>query len=78
MAMTVRRFILVTNIVVSICNTEILRASILAPNQNFVHERMEHGSPLRLAGHSTNGGPMDLEGWSAMQVEVVLLAVTLV
>ncbi|XP_019708423.1 KH domain-containing protein At1g09660/At1g09670 isoform X2 [Elaeis guineensis] len=50
-------------------NQEILRASVLAPNQNFIPERMEHGSPLRLAGHSTNGGPMDLEGWSAMQVE---------
>ncbi|XP_008786388.1 KH domain-containing protein At1g09660/At1g09670-like isoform X2 [Phoenix dactylifera] len=52
-----------------ILNQEIFRASVLAPNQNFVTERMEHGSPLRIAGHTTKGGSMDLDGWSAMQVE---------
>lgn len=51
-------------------NQEIMRASGLAPNQAFVDpERIEHGSPLRLAGHPSNGGPMDLEGWSGMQAE---------
>lgn len=50
-------------------NQEIVRVSIWAPNQNFIPERMEHSSPLRLAGHPTNGGPMDLEGWSGIQAE---------
>lgn len=51
-----------------------MRASGLAPNQAFVDpERIEHGSPLRLAGHPSNGGPMDLEGWSGMQAEVTPL-----
>ncbi|XP_038990234.1 KH domain-containing protein At1g09660/At1g09670-like isoform X2 [Phoenix dactylifera] len=49
---------------------EIIRASGLAPNQSFVDsERIEHGNPLRLTGHPSNGGPMDLEGWSGMQTE---------
>jgi protein quaking len=46
----------------------------LPPNPNFVEpERIDHGSPspLRLAGHPMNGQPMDLEGWSGMQTEVV-------
>ncbi|XP_022679191.1 KH domain-containing protein At1g09660/At1g09670-like [Setaria italica] len=53
-------------------NQEILRASTMAPNHNFVEpERIEHGSPLRLPGHPVNGQPMDLEGgWSEMQTEV--------
>ncbi|KAG1363657.1 KH domain-containing protein [Cocos nucifera] len=51
-------------------NQEIVRASGLAPNQSFVDpERIEHGSPLRLTGHPSNGGPMDLEGWPGMQTE---------
>ncbi|XP_072999959.1 KH domain-containing protein At1g09660/At1g09670 isoform X1 [Typha latifolia] len=51
-------------------NQEILRASSMAPNQNFVDpERIDHGSPLRLAGHPSNSGLMDLEGWSGMQTE---------
>ncbi|XP_058097665.1 KH domain-containing protein At1g09660/At1g09670 [Magnolia sinica] len=51
-------------------NQEIVRASGLAPSQNFVdRESMEHGSPLRSAGLHSNGGPMDLEGWSGMQTE---------
>ncbi|EES19544.1 hypothetical protein SORBI_3009G141000 [Sorghum bicolor] len=53
-------------------NQEILRASSLPPNPNFVEpERIDHGSPspLRLAGHPMNGQPMDLEGWSGMQTE---------
>ncbi|XP_020094452.1 KH domain-containing protein At1g09660/At1g09670-like [Ananas comosus] len=51
-------------------NQEILRATSLNPNQNFVDpERIEHGSPLRLPGHAANGGPMDVEGWSGMQTE---------
>ncbi|OEL35186.1 KH domain-containing protein [Dichanthelium oligosanthes] len=51
-------------------NQEILRASTMAPNHNFVDpERIEHGSPLRLPGHPVNGQPMDLEGWSGMQTE---------
>ncbi|VAH67143.1 unnamed protein product [Triticum turgidum subsp. durum] len=42
-------------------NQEILRASSLPPNHNFVDaERIEHGSPLRLPGHPVNGQPMDL------------------
>ncbi|CAD6333786.1 unnamed protein product [Miscanthus lutarioriparius] len=48
-------------------NQEILRASSLPLNPNFVEpERIDHGSPspLRLAGQ-----PMDLEGWSGMQTE---------
>lgn len=49
---------------------EIIRASGLAPNQSFVDaERIEHGNPLRLTRHPSNGGPMDLEGWSGMQTE---------
>lgn len=54
-------------------NAEILRASSLAQNQGFMdHERLEHGSPLRLQGHGhhANGGPMEVEGWSGMQTEV--------
>ncbi|KAG8085626.1 hypothetical protein GUJ93_ZPchr0010g10570 [Zizania palustris] len=52
-------------------NQEILRASSLPPNPNFVEpERIDHGSPLRLAGHPMNGHPMDLEGWSGMQTEM--------
>ncbi|XP_062180085.1 KH domain-containing protein At1g09660/At1g09670-like isoform X1 [Phragmites australis] len=53
-------------------NKEILRASSLPPNPNFVEpERIDHGSPspLRLAGHPMIGQPMDLEGWSGMQTE---------
>nr|XP_010927868.1 KH domain-containing protein At1g09660/At1g09670 [Elaeis guineensis] len=51
-------------------NQEIVRASGLAPNQSFVDpERIEHGSPLRLTSHPSNGGPMDLEGWPGMQTE---------
>ncbi|EMS53218.1 hypothetical protein TRIUR3_13157 [Triticum urartu] len=51
-------------------NQEILRASSLPPNHNFVDaERIEHGSPLRLPGHPVNGQPMDLEGWSGRQAE---------
>ncbi|XP_062231399.1 KH domain-containing protein At1g09660/At1g09670-like isoform X2 [Phragmites australis] len=53
-------------------NQEILRASSLPPNANFVEpERIDHGSPspLRLAGHPMNGQPMDLEGWSGMQTK---------
>jgi hypothetical protein len=53
-------------------NAEILRASSIAPNHSFVDtERIEHGSPLRLPGHPMNGQPMDLEGWSGMQTEVL-------
>lgn len=52
-------------------NAEILRAS-LPPNQNFVEsERIDHGSPLRLAGQSMNTQAMDLDGWSGMHTEVV-------
>ncbi|KAL5220046.1 hypothetical protein ABZP36_024759 [Zizania latifolia] len=53
-------------------NQEILRASYMQPNHNFVDpERIEHGSPspLRLPGHPVNGQPMDLEEWSGMQTE---------
>ncbi|XP_011628619.1 KH domain-containing protein At1g09660/At1g09670 isoform X2 [Amborella trichopoda] len=51
-------------------NQEIVRASGLAPHQAFVdHERIEQGSPLRSAALLSNGGPMDLEGWSGMQTE---------
>ncbi|XP_078181821.1 RNA-binding KH domain-containing protein isoform X1 [Carex rostrata] len=53
-------------------NQEILRASSLAQNQSFMdHERLEHGSPLRIPGHGhhANGGPMEVEGWSGMQTE---------
>ncbi|KAF2930825.1 KH domain-containing protein At1g09660/At1g09670 isoform X4 [Oryza sativa Japonica Group] len=55
-------------------NQEILRASSLPPNPNFVEpERVNHGSPLRLTGHPMNGQPMDLEGWSGMQTEMGVL-----
>ncbi|XP_006654416.1 KH domain-containing protein At1g09660/At1g09670-like isoform X2 [Oryza brachyantha] len=51
-------------------NQEILRASSLPPNPNFVDpERVNLGSPLRLTGRPMNGQPMDLEGWSGMQTE---------
>ncbi|KAJ6850650.1 KH domain-containing protein-like isoform X2 [Iris pallida] len=52
---------------------EIVRASGLAPNQSFDTTRIEQSSPLRLPGHHlghhSNGGRMDLEGWSGMQTE---------
>ncbi|KAL6877199.1 hypothetical protein ACP4OV_012870 [Aristida adscensionis] len=49
---------------------EILRASSLPQNPNFVEpDRIDHASPLRLAGHTMTGQPMDLEGWSGMQTE---------
>ncbi|KAM3404172.1 hypothetical protein ACQJBY_007325 [Aegilops geniculata] len=51
-------------------NQEILRASSLPPNSNFVEpERFDYGSPLRLAGHPMNGQPMDMEGWTGMHAE---------
>ncbi|CAL4900839.1 unnamed protein product [Urochloa decumbens] len=51
-------------------NQEILRASSLPPNQNFVEpERIDHGSPLRLAGQPMNGQAMDLDAWSGIQTE---------
>ncbi|VAH07552.1 unnamed protein product [Triticum turgidum subsp. durum] len=51
-------------------NQEILRASSLPPNPNFVEpERFDYGSPLRLAGHPMNGQPMDMEGWTGMHAE---------
>lgn len=57
-----------------IITIEILRASGLAPSQSFLdHERLEQGSPLRLVGHHSNGGPMDLEGWPGNHPEVIML-----
>ncbi|KAF8765600.1 hypothetical protein HU200_008091 [Digitaria exilis] len=51
-------------------NQEILRASALPSNQNFVEpERNDHVSPLRVAGQSMNGQAMDLDGWSGMQTK---------
>lgn len=45
--------------------------SALVPNQGFVDlERVEHDSPFRSLGQLPNGGPMDLEGWPGMQMEV--------
>lgn len=50
-------------------NQEILRTS-MSPNQNFAEtERIDHGSPLRLAGHSAAGGQMDLEVWPGAQAQ---------
>ncbi|CAM0883987.1 unnamed protein product [Alopecurus aequalis] len=63
-------FIQVLPFCTRLLNQEILRASSMPPNHNFVDaERIEHGSPLRLPGHPVNGQPMDLEGWSGMQTE---------
>ncbi|KAF8719728.1 hypothetical protein HU200_024481 [Digitaria exilis] len=51
-------------------NQEILRASALPSNQNFVEsERNDHVSPLRVAGQPMNGQAMDLDGWSGMQTK---------
>ncbi|CAN6328204.1 unnamed protein product [Urochloa humidicola] len=51
-------------------NQEILRASSLPPNQNLVEpERIDHGSPLRLAGQPMNSQAMDLDGWPGIQTE---------
>ncbi|KAF5179981.1 Kh domain-containing protein [Thalictrum thalictroides] len=51
-------------------NQEIMRASGLVPNPSFVdHDRIEHESPLRSTAQHSNGGLMDLEGWSVMQAE---------
>jgi len=51
-------------------NQEISRASSLPSIQTFVEpERIDHGSPLRLAGQPMNGQTMDLDGWSGMQTE---------
>ncbi|KAK9214021.1 hypothetical protein WN944_006007 [Citrus x changshan-huyou] len=53
-----------------ICITEIRR--ITGYNPSFVdHERFEHDSPFRSLGQP-NGRPMDLEGLSAMQTEVIM------
>ncbi|OEL31395.1 hypothetical protein BAE44_0007586 [Dichanthelium oligosanthes] len=50
--------------------TKILWASSLPPTQNFVEsEKIDHGSPLRLAGQPLNGQAMDLDRWSGMQTE---------
>lgn len=52
--------------------------SAIAPNQGFVDlERIEHDSPFRSLGQHPNGGPMDLEGWPAMQTEVCYLILIL-
>lgn len=49
---------------------EIIKVSSWANNQNFLSpERIEHDSPMRLSGHPSNGGPMDVEGWSGIQTE---------
>ncbi|KAL5704157.1 hypothetical protein ACHQM5_022626 [Ranunculus cassubicifolius] len=51
-------------------NQEIMRASGLVPNPNFVDpDRFEHESPLRSAVQQSNGRLMDLEGWPMMQPE---------
>lgn len=43
-------------------------------NQTFMdHERVEHESPFRSLSQHPNGRPMDLEGWPAMQMEVMLI-----
>lgn len=55
-------------------NAEILRTS-MSPNQNFAEtERIDHGSPLRLASHSAAGGQMDLEVWPGAQAQVICLS----
>lgn len=49
---------------------EIIKVSGLAHNQYFVSsERIEHGSPMRLAGQPSNGELMDVEGWAGIQTE---------
>ncbi|KAL7258026.1 hypothetical protein ACSBR1_004200 [Camellia fascicularis] len=51
-------------------NQEIMRMSGLISNQSLVdHERIGHEHPFRSLGQQANGGPMDMEGWSAMQTE---------
>ncbi|GAV63294.1 hypothetical protein CFOL_v3_06813 [Cephalotus follicularis] len=51
-----------------ILNQEIRRLS--GYNPSFVdQERFEHEIPFRSLGPLSNGRPMDLEGWSAMQQE---------
>lgn len=37
------------------------------------HERFENDSPFRSLSQPVNGRPMDLEGWSMMQTEVMLV-----
>ncbi|KAH7866863.1 hypothetical protein Vadar_026015 [Vaccinium darrowii] len=51
-------------------NQEIMRMSGLISNQSIVdHERIGHGHPFRSLGQQANGGPVDVQGWSAMQTE---------
>ncbi|XP_059648265.1 KH domain-containing protein At1g09660/At1g09670 isoform X2 [Cornus florida] len=51
-------------------NQEIARVSGLMSNQSFVDRaRIGPEHPFRSSGQQTNGGPMDMEGWSAMQTE---------
>lgn len=48
-----------------------MRMSGLISNQSIVdHERIGHGHPFRSLGQQANGGPVDVQGWSAMQTEV--------
>ena len=43
-------------------------------NQGFMdHERLEPDSPFRSLGQHPNSRPMDLEGWPAVPIEVMLL-----
>ncbi|THG05916.1 hypothetical protein TEA_007007 [Camellia sinensis var. sinensis] len=51
-------------------SSKIMRMSGLISNQSLVdHERIGHEHPFRSLGQQANGGPMDMEGWSAMQTE---------
>ncbi|KAI3836172.1 hypothetical protein MKX03_028151 [Papaver bracteatum] len=55
-------FIQVLPLCTRLLNQEIVRASGLVPHQNF----LEHESPLRSPIPHSNGGRMDLEGWSSV------------
>ncbi|CAL5379935.1 unnamed protein product [Camellia sinensis] len=49
---------------------EIMRTSRLISTQNFVdHERIGHEHLFRSLGQQANGGPMDLDRWSAVHTQ---------
>ncbi|CAL5378008.1 unnamed protein product [Camellia sinensis] len=52
---------------------KIMRTSRLISTQNFVdHERIGHEHLFRSLGQQANGGPMDLDRWSAVHTQMLL------
>ncbi|GMP39447.1 hypothetical protein CsSME_00010275 [Camellia sinensis var. sinensis] len=63
-------FIQVIPVCGRLLNQEIMRTSRLISTQNFVdHERIGHEHLFRSLGQQANGGPMDLDRWSAVHTQ---------